>query len=127
MRRRPPRSTRTDTLFPYTTLFRSAPTGSTHAHQREGPACAGPFLLSCEAASGRLPPHPERVPQAADEAGFPDRVDPDKRRRGDRLSVQRHLPPATLLALRHRRDQVLWHVPHRLELLVLSPLRAPHT
>src|SRR3546814_15484388 len=24
MRRRPPRSTRTDTLFPYTTLFRSA-------------------------------------------------------------------------------------------------------
>src|SRR3546814_20532069 len=29
MRRRPPRSTRTDTLFPYTTLFRSGkPTGS---------------------------------------------------------------------------------------------------
>src|SRR3546814_17188434 len=27
MRRRPPRSTRTDTLFPYTTLFRSARTG----------------------------------------------------------------------------------------------------
>src|SRR3546814_16369308 len=26
MRRRPPRSTRTDTLFPYTTLFRSAAT-----------------------------------------------------------------------------------------------------
>src|SRR3546814_13702188 len=25
MRRRPPRSTRTDTLFPYTTLFRSGP------------------------------------------------------------------------------------------------------
>src|SRR3546814_17338639 len=27
MIRRPPRSTRTDTLFPYTTLFRSAPCG----------------------------------------------------------------------------------------------------
>src|SRR3546814_8083047 len=27
MRRRPPRSTRTDTLFPYTTLFRSGRTG----------------------------------------------------------------------------------------------------
>src|SRR3546814_2429587 len=27
MRRRPPRSTRTDTLFPYTTLFRSTPRG----------------------------------------------------------------------------------------------------
>src|SRR3546814_1594422 len=30
MIRRPPRSTRTDTLFPYTTLFRSAPTACTH-------------------------------------------------------------------------------------------------
>src|SRR6056297_3973927 len=29
MIRRPPRSTRTDTLFPYTTLFRSAPPGPT--------------------------------------------------------------------------------------------------
>src|SRR3546814_10116556 len=29
MRRRPPRSTRTDTLFPYTTLFRSLPQGGT--------------------------------------------------------------------------------------------------
>src|SRR3546814_13388488 len=28
MIRRPPRSTRTDTLFPYTTLFRSEPAGS---------------------------------------------------------------------------------------------------
>src|SRR3546814_17194115 len=28
MRRRPPRSTRTDTLFPYTTLFRSSETDS---------------------------------------------------------------------------------------------------
>src|SRR3546814_17016664 len=27
MRRRPPRSTRTDTFFPYTTLFRSEPAG----------------------------------------------------------------------------------------------------
>src|SRR3546814_7637309 len=29
MKRRPPRSTRTDTLFPYTTLFRSATPGVT--------------------------------------------------------------------------------------------------
>src|SRR3546814_11847726 len=35
MRRRPPRSTRTDTLFPYTTLFRSAADPSLHAR---GPA-----------------------------------------------------------------------------------------
>src|SRR3546814_5152054 len=34
MIRRPPRSTRTDTLFPYTTLFRSAgPRGDAHVRQ----------------------------------------------------------------------------------------------
>src|SRR3546814_9656931 len=33
MIRRPPRSTRTDTLFPYTTLFRSRSRGRRHAHQ----------------------------------------------------------------------------------------------
>src|SRR3546814_2289013 len=37
MIRRPPRSTRTDTLFPYTTLFRSLVTGNTLAgvHDRD--------------------------------------------------------------------------------------------
>src|SRR3546814_19497692 len=34
MIRRPPRSTRTDTLFPYTTLFRSG-TGAGHSHAAE--------------------------------------------------------------------------------------------
>src|SRR3546814_5646370 len=34
MRRRPPRSTRTDTLFPYTTLFRSAARGQRRELQR---------------------------------------------------------------------------------------------
>src|SRR3546814_8090304 len=33
MIRRPPRSTRTDTLFPYTTLFRSSRQGRPRAHQ----------------------------------------------------------------------------------------------
>src|SRR3546814_17143852 len=32
MIRRPPRSTRTDTLFPYTTLFRSICAARSHAH-----------------------------------------------------------------------------------------------
>src|SRR3546814_2923032 len=48
MIRRPPRSTRTDTLFPYTTLFRSAPgvCGGPHpppsgtARRRRRPPCA---------------------------------------------------------------------------------------
>src|SRR3546814_6842273 len=34
MIRRPPRSTRTDTLFPYTTLFRSRRTPEHRVHQR---------------------------------------------------------------------------------------------
>src|SRR3546814_15683355 len=35
MSRRPPRSTRTDTLFPYTTLFRSAAGGRHHLGRRQ--------------------------------------------------------------------------------------------
>src|SRR3546814_13456406 len=38
MIRRPPRSTRTDTLFPYTTLFRSPPRGRWPILQRLRPA-----------------------------------------------------------------------------------------
>src|SRR3546814_6979504 len=57
MIRRPPRSTRTDTLFPYTTLFRS----------REGRAarrlCADRNRAPCE--RGRCDKHP---PAAADSA-----------------------------------------------------------
>src|SRR3546814_1807623 len=55
MRRRPPRSTRTDTLFPYTTLFRSLDSGDVTSHfeinrsedtnglhlRSFGPGCAG--------------------------------------------------------------------------------------
>src|SRR3546814_3267314 len=49
MIRRPPRSTRTDTLFPYTTLFRSRPSGR---------------------AILRTPAQPERYPSSlADEPG----------------------------------------------------------
>src|SRR3546814_13431040 len=41
MIRRPPRSTRTDTLFPYTTLFRSAE--GRHKDDERGPAIAEPM------------------------------------------------------------------------------------
>src|SRR3546814_16723997 len=51
MRRRPPRSTRTDTLFPYTTLFRScrrrAGSGSSCLCLREWNAGQG-RLYACE-------------------------------------------------------------------------------
>src|SRR3546814_6275184 len=57
MRRRPPRSTRTDTLFPYTTLFRSArpmsvwvaPSGYGFAQRIEGawvPLDEKPFVTT---------------------------------------------------------------------------------
>src|SRR3546814_7981392 len=56
MIRRPPSSTRTDTLFPYTTLFRSLP--STVKHGRMGNLAVDAVNLpdrSVTAASGALP------------------------------------------------------------------------
>src|SRR3546814_6400290 len=41
MIRRPPRSTRTDTLFPYTTLFRSPPAAEPAVPDRRRPISAG--------------------------------------------------------------------------------------
>src|SRR3546814_5937829 len=56
MIRRPPRSTRTDTLFPYTTLFRS--TGS-----RRRPTAAVPCTIRPAARIAiRPPPRPNRTP-----------------------------------------------------------------
>src|SRR3546814_7821884 len=48
MRRRPPRSTRTDTLFPYTTLFRSHHLGRRRGGRR----------WSLGGGRGHLDPHP---------------------------------------------------------------------
>src|SRR3546814_15696587 len=43
MRRRPPRSTRTDTLFPYTTLFRSAAVRRVRPRARD--TCCGEIVV----------------------------------------------------------------------------------
>src|SRR3546814_2454823 len=75
MIRRPPRSTRTDTLFPYTTLFRSPsarsdPHASTHgsgARRRSGvgdPALAGPVEQDALPPAGRTPDRAQRGPGA---------------------------------------------------------------
>src|SRR3546814_15709533 len=53
MIRRPPRSTRTDTLFPYTTLFRSPP-GRSVARETVARACPPQALpRSCNGAGAR--------------------------------------------------------------------------
>src|SRR3546814_17134049 len=63
MVRRPPRSTRTDTLFPYTTLFRSNLSGSKHVFPTHGkladialrdPAMPIRFELGAAGAAGNL-------------------------------------------------------------------------
>src|SRR3546814_18515739 len=47
MSRRPPRSTRTDTLFPYTTLFRSVPGRSSEIQCQADDRCIVQISRSC--------------------------------------------------------------------------------
>src|SRR3546814_9013137 len=66
MIRRPPRSTRTDTLFPYTTLFRSAPGAASCAGPRScgsrGRAC--PAWSTSPCASDSCPCRKTEVPRS---------------------------------------------------------------
>src|SRR3546814_1480158 len=61
MIRRPPRSTRTDTLFPYTTLFRSVKNVHTptdrHVRVRRRVMPASEFRLMCDPTSVAVPLH----------------------------------------------------------------------
>src|SRR3546814_19085341 len=84
MLRRPPRSTRTDTLFPYTTLFRSC-----------GNLCAD------------VRPRPRRSGQLLDRTGEVARLDQAARDRG-RLVVRRAGFPYLVATRRHaqRRRQL---------------------
>src|SRR3546814_3261957 len=52
MIRRPPRSTRTDTLFPYTTLFRSSPACAGHGRRLESARKGGARGRPGRAAAG---------------------------------------------------------------------------
>src|SRR3546814_7458634 len=61
MLRRPPRSTRTDTLFPYTTLFRSAPPDRRLRHRRHARAEFRRNPLCRFASRHRFPPCGPRV------------------------------------------------------------------
>src|SRR3546814_16945222 len=71
MIRRPPRSTRTDTLFPYTTLFRSSPDAVRHhvagyfPPTPEGPGPHFPYLGSPPAACKSPRPAPPYIDEGA--------------------------------------------------------------
>src|SRR3546814_18305590 len=86
-RRRPPRSTRTDTLLPYTTLFRSCG-GGRGPHQEAGPR-AGPGGTESRGVGWN-----ERQVAAVQAAGphqqglVPDREPGDRPVRGDRKSTR---------------------------------------
>src|SRR3546814_8695916 len=73
MIRRPPRSTRTDTLFPYTTLFRSERPSATSGRRVPTTASSGPILPSRARPSGAGAPTPGREPcfDAAPPGGSP--------------------------------------------------------
>src|SRR3546814_18159925 len=58
MIRRPPRSTRTDTLFPYTTLFRSALTGASGPYaSQDSSVCRSGSPAPHSAKGGGFQPH----------------------------------------------------------------------
>src|SRR3546814_17743886 len=70
MIRRPPRSTRTDTLFPYTTLVRSAHLGGeVHALQTRPLRGHGPAGLQVQRAVGEVHDGRVRRPEVAHPAG----------------------------------------------------------
>src|SRR3546814_16416976 len=90
MIRRPPRATRTDTLFPYTTLFRSDDDGD-HVHDR----AVGQFEKVQENRH-----KPEAVAIAAGDARFLG-GEVEQRQDGAALLVEIGLTPARLDALAH--------------------------
>src|SRR3546814_10174588 len=89
MIRRPPRSTRTDTLFPYTTLFRSRAAPDVRRHRR----------LSPVAARGLARRDRRRARHGSDTAEVQART-PAARRDGA-VARQRRTPPRSLDRRRH--------------------------
>src|SRR3546814_8251374 len=79
MIRRPPRSTRTDTLFPYTTLFRSGRPGGPVSEALHGLQCAamrepaGGAGRRCAAAIARSDRTPDRSADRRDRHRLPHR------------------------------------------------------
>src|SRR3546814_11334508 len=70
---RPPRSTRTDTLFPYTTLFRSFLIGPERQRPADDGTCGDGSEVTAVEAVSDLPIHEEDFADADDTAALPDR------------------------------------------------------
>src|SRR3546814_10322108 len=82
MIRRPPRSTRTDTLFPYTTLFRSI--DDIDFRHRQARA-RGQLLDDADEFGGGAPVHLARLVHLQDDlVGVPEREEVHRRRRDER-------------------------------------------
>src|SRR3546814_4720188 len=114
MIRRPPRSTRTDTLFPYTTLFRS---GRPVERQRRELFAAARALFAADDEAARI--LAERLALAIPMIGDVERDDGDDHRlaadhqRLDRGARQHHLGRQFLARADRQRDVVAQHAAPR--------------
>src|SRR3546814_5931940 len=91
MIRRPPRSTRTDTLFPYTTLFRSS-----HRHRRGEGHQGGVDAARRDQPRGRRA-RPRRGPNGGDGPLPEDRVRPAARGRSEEHTSELQVTNAHLV------------------------------
>src|SRR3546814_5779395 len=85
MIRRPPRSTRTDTLFPYTTLFRSS-----HRHGRDAPALHRMQVLAVRRMRLAGNPHHARDRRAVDIGIQQSDLQPGLRQRQRQVRSEEH-------------------------------------
>src|SRR3546814_20975521 len=108
MIRRPPRSTRTDTLFPYTTLFRSLFVAEAFALERAAEA----FLLPFHFASGLGPGAEQLIEVGRLDALIRDRLGTHAQEGRDRVAV-------VLIVGRCRRDVL------RFDESVIHPVEQP--
>src|SRR3546814_20869361 len=91
MIRRPPRSTRTDTLFPYTTLFRSRLRVEEH-DRRWGHEIAAALLEQHEVGVGAPVVVDARAGEVAVDPGHGQLAAPDQRRVADRQTGELRAP-----------------------------------
>src|SRR3546814_11653687 len=93
MIRRPPRSTSTDTLFPYTTLFRSEISMTDISNRRRARLCSAALLLAgvlplsgCATLGSAMSPYSEKFSCKNDDHG--QCIHPEKAYEEDRKSTR---------------------------------------